>query len=91
MVAAVGPIDRRDLLTPRQFTRMVAAADHAMGEQTVDHAVGIGLDRRREEQEILAPREMPSRDGRTQEKALKVMRVKVSFTPRSVWMWLVTK
>ena len=61
-----------------------AATDHPMGEQTVDHAVGVGLDGRREEQKVLAPREMPARNGRAQENALKVIRVNVSFTPGSV-------
>jgi hypothetical protein len=55
-----------------------------MGEELVDVAIGVGLNGRREEEEILAPREMPARKGRTQEKALKVIRVKVSFTPGSV-------
>ena len=32
-----------------------------------------------------------ARRGRNQESALKVMRVKVSFTPASVWTLLVTK
>ncbi len=62
-----------------------------MGEQPVDVAVGVGLKGRREEQEILAPRQMLLRKGRAQENALKVIRVKVSFTPGSVWIWLVTK
>lgn len=91
MLAAVHPIDRCDLFAARQLARARATADHAMGEQAVDHAVGVRLDRGREEQEILAPREVPVRDGGAQEKALKVMRVKVSFTPRKVWMLLVTK
>ncbi len=62
-----------------------------MGEQLVDDAVGVGLDRRRQEQEVLPAREVPPRQGRGQENALKVMRVKVSFTPASVWIRLVTK
>jgi hypothetical protein len=62
-----------------------------MGEQAVDHAIGVGLKGRREEQEILAPREVPPGKSRAQENALKVIRVKVSFTPGSVWIWLVTK
>lgn len=62
-----------------------------MGEQPVDDAIGVGLDRRRQEQEILPAREVPARRRGSQENALKVMRVKVSFTPASVWMLLVTK
>jgi hypothetical protein len=62
-----------------------------MGEELVDVAIGVWLNGRREEKEILTPREMPARKGRTQENALKVIRVKVSFTPASVWIWLVTK
>jgi hypothetical protein len=62
-----------------------------MGEELVDVAIGVWLNGRREEKEILTPREMPARKGRTQENALKVIRVKVSFTPGSVWIWLVTK
>jgi hypothetical protein len=62
-----------------------------MGKQLVDDSIGVGLDCRRQEQEILAAREVPARYGRGQENALKVMRVKVSFTPASVWIRLVTK
>lgn len=62
-----------------------------MGEQSVDVAVGVGLNGRREEQEILAPRQMLLRKGDAQENALKVIRVKVSFTPGRVWIRLVTK
>ena len=52
---------------------------------------GVGLDGGREEQEVLAPRQMLAWRSRAQENALKVIRVKVSFTPGSVWIWLVTK
>lgn len=62
-----------------------------MGEQSVDNAIGVGLDRRRQEQEILAAWKVPLRRGGRQENALKVMSVKVSFTPDSVWILLVTK
>jgi hypothetical protein len=62
-----------------------------MGEQPVDVAIGIGLKGGRQEQEVLAPRQMLAREGRAQENALKVIRVKVSFTPGRVWIWLVTK
>ena len=91
MLAAVGDVTGRDLLAARQIAGRGTAADHAMGEQLVDDAIGVGLDRRRQEQEILATREVPARRGRRQENALKVMRVKVSFTPPSVWILLVTK
>ena len=91
MFAAGGDIDWGDLGPARQLACMRAAPDHAMGEQSVDVAVGVRLKGRREEQEVLAPRKMLARKGRAQEKALKVIRVKVSFTPGSVWIWLVTK
>ena len=91
MLAAAGGIDRFDLAAARQVARVRTTTDYAMGEQPVDVAVGIGLNGRREEKKILTPREMPARKGRTQENALKVMRVKVSFTPGSVWISLVTK
>jgi hypothetical protein len=32
-----------------------------MGEQPVDDAIGVGLDRRRQEQEILPSREVPAK------------------------------
>jgi len=89
--AASGDIDWRDLGPARQLPGMRAAPDHAMGEQPVDDAVGVRLKGGREEQEVLAPRQMLARKGRAQENALKVIRVKVSFTPGSVWIWLVTK
>lgn len=91
MLAAVDDVTRRDLLAARQLAWCGAAWDHAMGEQLVDDAIGVGLDRRRQEQEILAAREVPAWRGRRQENALKVMSVKVSFTPASVWILLVTK
>ena len=91
MFAAAGDIHRRDLSAAWQVARLGATADRAMGEQPVDVAVGVGLEGRREEQEVLAPRKMLAREGRAQENALKVIRVKVSFTPGSVWIWLVTK
>ena len=84
MFAAAGEVSRRDLRAARQRPGIGAAPDHTMGEQAVDHAVGVGLDGRREEQEVLAPRQMPLRKGRAQENALKVIRVKVSFTPGRV-------
>jgi len=62
-----------------------------MGEELVDDAVSVGLKRRRQEQEILAARQMLTRRRNAQVKALKVMSVKVSFTPANVWIWLVTK
>lgn len=62
-----------------------------MGEELVDDAIGVGLKRRRQEQEILAARQVLTRRRKAQLNALKVMRVKVSFTPASVWMLLVTK
>jgi len=86
-----GDIDRRDLGPARKLPGTGAAPDRAMGEQLVDVAVGVRLKGRREEQEVLAPRKMLARKGRAQENALKVIRVKVSFTPGSVWIWLVTK
>lgn len=91
MFASTGNIDRYNFTTARQFPDMRTAPNHAMGEQLVDVAVGVRLDGRREEQKILAPRQMLLRKRRAQEKALKVIRVKVSFTPGSVWIWLVTK
>ena len=91
MFATAGDIDRRDLSPARQLPGMGAATDRTMGEQPVDVAVGVRLQGRREEQEVLAPREMPARNGRAQENALKVIRVNVSFTPGSVWISLVTK
>ncbi len=91
MFAAVGDIDGRDLGPARQLPCTGAAPDRAMGEQPVDVAVGVGLEGGREEQEVLAPWQMLARKGRAQENALKVIRVKVSFTPGSVWIWLVTK
>ena len=91
MFATVGDIDRRDLGPARQLPGMGAATDRTMGEQLVDVAVGVRLQGRREEQEVLAPREMPARSGRAQENALNVIRVNVSFTPGSVWISLVTK
>ncbi len=62
-----------------------------MGEEFVDDAIGVRLERRRQEQEVLAARQMLTRLREAQANALKVMRVKVSFTPASVWIWLVTK
>jgi hypothetical protein len=62
-----------------------------MGEQSVDDAIGVGLKRGRQEEKILAARQMLARRRNAQLKALNVMRVKVSFTPDSVWMLLVTK
>ncbi len=91
MLSSAGNIDRRDLGPARQFPDPGPAPDHAMGEQPVDDAVGVRLKGGREEQEVLAPRQMLARKGRAQENALKVIRVKVSFTPGSVWIWLVTK
>jgi len=91
VLVAIDDVTRRDLFAARQIARRRPAADHAMGEQLVDDAIGVGLDRRRQEQEILAAREVPARRGRRQENALKVMSVKVSFTPPSVWILLVTK
>lgn len=91
MFAAAGDIDRCDLGPARKLPRTDTAPNRAMGEQLVDVAIRVGLEGRREEQEILAPRKMLAREGRAQENALKVIRVKVSFTPGSVWIWLVTK
>lgn len=91
MLAAAGDVDRRDLGPARQLAGIGAAPDRAMGEQPVDVAIGVGLNGRREEQEVLAPRKMLAREGRAQENALKVIRVNVSFTPGSVWISLVTK
>ncbi len=91
MFAAAGGVDRRNLSPARQLPGIGAATDRAMGKQPVDVAVGVGLEGRREEQEVLAPRKMLARKGRAQENALKVIRVNVSFTPGSVWIWLVTK
>lgn len=91
MFSIAGDIDRRDLGRARKLPGTGAAPDRAMGEQLVDVTVGVRLKRRREEQEVLAPRKMLARKGRAQENALKVIRVKVSFTPGSVWIWLVTK
>ncbi len=91
MFAAGGDIHRCDLAAARQVAWLGATADRAMGEELVDVAVGVGLEGRREEQEVLAPRKMLARKGRAQENALKVIRVNVSFTPGSVWIWLVTK
>jgi len=89
--ASAGDVDRRDLCPARQLPDLRSAPDHAMGEKPVDVSVGIGLKGGREEQEVLAPRQMLAREGRAQENALKVIRVKVSFTPGRVWIWLVTK
>jgi len=89
--AAAGDIDRRDLGPARKLPGTGTAPDRAMSEQPVDVAVGVRLKGRREEQEVLTPRKMLARKGRAQENALKVIRVKVSFTPGSVWIWLVTK
>ena len=91
MLAAGGDIGRRDLGPARQLPGMRAAPDHAMGKQLVDVAIGVRLNGGRQEQEVLAPRQMLAREGRAQENALKVIRVKVSFTPGSVWISLVTK
>ncbi len=91
MLAAAGDVDRRDLGPARQLAEIGAAPDRAVGEQPVDVAIGVGLNGRREEQEVLAPRKMLAREGRAQENALKVIRVNVSFTPGSVWISLVTK
>jgi hypothetical protein len=89
--AAIDEVTRRDLFIARQIAGRGTSADQAMGEQLIDNAIGVGLDRRRQEQEILAARQVPAGDGRRQENALKVMSVKVSFTPASVWILLVTK
>lgn len=91
MVATGSGVDWRDLRAARQLARVRATTDHAMREQPVDVAIGVGLNGRGEEQEVLAPRQMLLRKGRAQENALKVIKVKVSFTPGSVWIWLVTK
>lgn len=91
MFAAAGDIDRRNLSPARQLPGIGAATDRTMGEQLIDVAVGVRLERGREEQEVLAPREMPARNGGAQENALNVIRVNVSFTPGSVWISLVTK
>lgn len=91
MLAAIDHIAWRDLLAARERVLGRPTADRAMGEELVDDAIGVGLDRRRQEQEILSAREVPLRQGRRQENALKVMSVKVSFTPPSVWILLVTK
>jgi hypothetical protein len=91
VLAAIDEVARRDLFSTRQLADVRPAMDRTMGEELVDDAIGVGLDRRREKEKILAAREVLPRQGRRQEKALKVMRVKVSFTPASVWILLVTK
>ena len=91
MFAAARDVARRDLLATRQQARLRSRLHHAMGEQPVDDPVGVGLKRRRQEQEVLAARQMLTRRRKAQAKALKVMSVNVSFTPARVWIWLVTK
>ena len=91
MFAAARDVTRCDLLAARQYAGQRTRLHHAMGEQSVDDAIGVGLKRGRQEEKILAARQMLARRRNAQLKALNVMRVKVSFTPDSVWILLVTK
>ena len=91
MFAAVDRVARRDLLAARKYARRRPCPHDAVREQFVDDAIGVRLDSGREEQKVLAARQMLTRRRKGQLNALNVISVKVSFTPARVWISLVTK